>query len=128
MSVREHSLGRGYPGATRFVTKLSPVRPHNGHGAGGCRDCGEGATKGQTWQLGMRTGSQTLVTEGRDTLGCCQTHQVAFLLDKGRSHPRGYEDDVSSFSLEGRLISLVSGHEIFPDDGSVVDVRMHLLC
>jgi hypothetical protein len=68
------------------------------------------------------------VVDKERVVGCCQAHQVAFLLDKGRSHPRGYEDDVSSFSLEGRLISLVSGHEIFPDDGSVVDVRMHLLC
>ena len=68
------------------------------------------------------------VVDKERVVGCCQSHQVAFLLDKGRSHPRGCEDDVSSFGLEGRLISWVSGHEIFSDDGSVVDVKMHPLC
>ena len=32
----------------------------------GCRDCGEGATKGQTWEVGMRTGSRALVIKGGD--------------------------------------------------------------
>ena len=33
----------------------------------GCWDCYDGATKGQTWQVGMRTGSWALVNEGGDS-------------------------------------------------------------
>jgi hypothetical protein len=33
----------------------------------GCRDCDEGATKDQTWQVGMCTGTRALVTEGGDS-------------------------------------------------------------
>ena len=39
------------------------------------------------------------VVDKERVVGCREADQVAFLLDKGRSHPRGCEDNVSSFGL-----------------------------
>jgi hypothetical protein len=54
-----------------FGLKERPVCTHSitrdsGSRHEGCRDCDEGATKGQTLQVGIRTDSRTLVTEGAE--------------------------------------------------------------